>query len=106
MQSRSLASVSQGGGLEDFFLQFQELAMVRANPRWYIEASLQDGEDLVLIRPPLSLILQIKSVDSVNQLGGRERSCQSRMAHRFLHTRPEGLHVEARRKWAVAKRSD
>ena len=29
---------------------FQELAMVRANPRWYIEASLQDGEDLGLIR--------------------------------------------------------
>ncbi|CAE7703621.1 hypothetical protein AK812_SmicGene39115 [Symbiodinium microadriaticum] len=26
-------------------LSLEELAMVRANPRWYIEASLQDGED-------------------------------------------------------------
>eukprot|EP00439_Symbiodinium_sp_Y106_P048388 s3120_g6.t1 len=31
-------------------LSLEELAMVRANPRWYIEASLQDGEDLGLIR--------------------------------------------------------
>ena len=75
------AGISLTGGAQklpkvlNMFVFVQELAMVRANPRWYIEASLQpDSEDMVSMADRASC-------SAWDVLEGRELPWEQREAH-------------------------